>query len=107
MLEKYKEDIDTMLLMHLCTPSSISKMEHRIKNIDPDYIKAEIPFNRKRIDAALDFLEENKEVIEQKVYENLKESTVKKHYSMTLPALPLMVIAQRLRKLAILSFLLR
>ncbi len=73
MLEKYKEDIDTMLLMHLCTPSSISKMEHRIKNIDPDFIKAEIPFNRKRIDSALDFLEENKEVVEQKVYENLKE----------------------------------
>ncbi|MCX9010718.1 MAG: transposase [Candidatus Methanoperedens sp.] len=72
MLEKYQEDIDTMLLMHLCTPSSISKMEHRIKNIDPDFIKAEIPFNRKRIDTALDFLEENKEVIEQKVYENLK-----------------------------------
>ena len=73
MLEKYKEDIHTMLLMHLCTPSSISKMEHRIKNIDPDFIKAEIPFNRKRIDAALDFLEENKELLEQKVYENLKE----------------------------------
>ena len=48
-------------------------MEHRIKNIDPDFIKAEIPFNRKRIDAALDFLEENKELLEQKVYENLKE----------------------------------
>jgi len=72
-LEKYKEDIDTILLMHLCAPSSISKMEHRIKNIDPDFIKAELPFNRKRIDAALDFLEENKEVIEQSVYENLKE----------------------------------
>lgn len=72
-LEKYKEDIDTILLMHLCAPSSISKMEHRIKNIDPDFIKAELPFNRKRIDAALDFLEENKEVIEQSIYENLKE----------------------------------
>lgn len=73
MLEKYKEDIDTILLMHLCAPSSISKMEQRIKNIDPDFIKAELPFNRKRIDAALDFLEENKEVIEQSVYENFKE----------------------------------
>lgn len=73
MLEKYKEDIDTILLMHLCAPSSISKMEQRIKNIYPDFIKAELPFNRKRIDAALDFLEENKEVIEQSVYENLKE----------------------------------
>jgi transposase len=73
MLEKYKEDIDTILLMHLCAPSSISKMDQRIKNIDPDFIKSELPFNRKRIDAALDFLEENKEVIEQNVYENLKE----------------------------------
>lgn len=73
MVEKYKGDIDTLLLMHLCAPSSISKMEHRIKNIDPDLIKAELPFNRKRIDAALDFLEGNKEVIEQRVYENLKE----------------------------------
>ena len=73
MLEKYNEDIDTILLMHLCAPSSISKIEHKIKNIDPDLIKAELPFNRKRIDAALDFLEESKEVIEQRVYENLKE----------------------------------
>ena len=73
MLEKYKEDIDTTLLMHLCAPSSISKIEQKIKNIDPDFIKAELPFNRKRIDAALDFLEESKEVIEQRVYENLKE----------------------------------
>jgi transposase len=73
MLEKYKEDIGTILLMHLCAPSSISKIEHKIKNIDTDLIKAELPFNRKRIDAALDFLEENKEIVEQKVYENLKE----------------------------------
>ena len=72
-LEKYKEDIDTILLMHLCAPSSISKMVYQIENIDPDFIKADLPFNRKRIDAALDFLEENKEVIEQNVYENLKE----------------------------------
>ncbi|WP_179294018.1 IS1634 family transposase [Candidatus Methanoperedens nitratireducens] len=73
MIEKYKEDLDTILLMHLCAPSSISKMGHQIENIDPDFIKAELPFNRKRIDATLDFLEEHKEVIEQNVYENLKE----------------------------------
>ncbi len=72
-LEKYKEDINTILLMHLCSPSSMSRIDQRIKNIDPEFIKAELPFNRKRIDAALDFLEENKEVIEQNVYENLKE----------------------------------
>ena len=44
MLEKYKEDIDTILLMHLCAPSSISKMDQRIKNIDPDFIKAELGY---------------------------------------------------------------
>ncbi|MBU4154398.1 MAG: hypothetical protein KKD63_16130 [Proteobacteria bacterium] len=73
MLRDYKEDIATILMMQTYRPSSIRKMMARIGSIEPSLIKSELPMSRERIESALDFLEENKEIIEQRLYDNLKE----------------------------------
>ncbi len=69
----YKEDIATILMMQTYKPSSIRKMMTRIGSIEPLLIESELPMSRERIETALDFLEENKEIIEQKLYDNFKE----------------------------------
>lgn len=66
---EYTDELASMMLMQVVDPSSVSKMLHRIKNIDPEFTT---PLTRKRVDAALDHLQENKELIEQKLYDRLK-----------------------------------
>ncbi|MDI6917851.1 MAG: hypothetical protein QMC80_08670 [Thermoplasmatales archaeon] len=70
-LTDYKEEITTLILTLICAPSSISKMLRRIHDIDHSVIKIDFPINRKRIDNALDFLEESKEIVEHRLHMNL------------------------------------
>lgn len=71
-LTDYKEEIAALVLSFVVSPSSISKMLRQIHNIDPSLIGIDFPVNRKRIENALDFLEENKEIVEHRLYESMK-----------------------------------
>jgi transposase len=72
-LNEYKEEIVAMTLMQIFDPTSISKMIKRMASVDSSLITLEFPINRKRIENSLDFLQENKEIIEEKLYENLRD----------------------------------
>ena len=72
-LRDYKEEIAFLVLSHICSPASVSKMLRRAGDFDPSVLGGlELPINRKRVEAALDFLDENKEIIEQKLYDHMK-----------------------------------
>jgi len=72
-LREYKDEIAFLVMSQLCSPASISKTLRRAGSFDPSALGGlELPVNRKRIEAALDFLDENKELIEQKLYDHMK-----------------------------------
>lgn len=71
-LDEYNEEIAIMVLMQVFNPTSLSKMLRKIADVDPTLRNVRLPINRKRIENALDFLQENKELIEEDLYENLK-----------------------------------
>lgn len=68
--DMYGNEVALLMLMQLFNPSSISKMIPRIKQIDPSL---RVLTGRKKMENTLDFLEDKKEIIEQRLYDKLKK----------------------------------
>ena len=66
----YGDEVALLVLMQLFNPSSLTKTISRVRQVDPSL---RVLAGRKKIENALDFLDDKKEIIEQRLYDKLKE----------------------------------
>lgn len=91
-LGSHTKEVSFLITMHLCNPGSLNKMIKRGGLIDPSLITT---YSRKSLEASIDFLEEHKELIEQKIYEKIKEECKEKSFFYDLTAIALNGIRSR------------